>query len=103
MADKKITVTVELDTPELRAAYNAWVAGKAARDAAEEAMDAASAILKPVLRERGASVATIAGQTVLRLVNSSRVTFDASILRKLAPKAAQKAERVSEFDYIRKA
>ncbi len=102
MSQKTPAIKFELTDPAHIAAYNAWIAGKAAKDAAEEAMDAASAILKPALRQQNATVATIAGQTVLRLVESARVTFDATILRKLAPKAAEKAAKRSEFDYLRK-
>lgn len=102
MADKKPDVKFELNTPELIAAYNVWVAGKAAKDAAEESMDRANAILKPAMREAKANVATVAGQAVLRLVDSSRATFDAAVLRKLAPKAAAKALKVSTFDYLKK-
>lgn len=100
---QNVTVKVELKSASDLAAYNAWVAAKTAKDAAEEAMDAAAAILKPTLRESGATVATIGGTPVMRLVDSSRKTFDGEILRKLAPKAAAKALRVSEFDYLRKA
>lgn len=100
---KKVTVKVELKSASDLAAYNAWSAAKTAKDAAEEAMATASEILKLTFRDAGATVGTIGGTPVMRLVDSSRKTFDGEILYKLAPKAAAKALRTSEFDYLRKA
>lgn len=102
MAQKKApAITVEL-SPAERGAYNAWVAAKAAKDAAEDAMSAAADVLRPAF-VNGATVATIGKLPVLRLVESSRVTFDRETLERLAPKAAEKARKVSAFDYLRKA
>ena len=102
MAQKKTRVPVEIGTEaSARGAYNAWVAAKAALDAAETAKAQAEAVLKPYF-DKGDQL-TIGGVPVINLVEFDRITFDAAILRKLAPAAARKAERPSHIVQLRKA
>ncbi len=103
MAEKKTPkVSVELAGADVLAAYNAWVAAKAAIDAATEAKEAAERILHPVLDEAGAEAATIAGQRVINRVKFDRLTLDAAVVKKLAPRAFEKASKFSPVVQLRK-
>ena len=102
MANKTPAIKVAL-SGETLVAYQAWVAAKTAKDAAEEAMSAAAEILRPAFENAGATVATVAGQPALRFVESSRVNLDKEIVKKYAPATYEKALSRTEFSYIRKA
>lgn len=85
-------VQVELVGPAVQA-YGAWLAAKAAKEAADTAQREAEAILFGQVG--AADVATINGTPVLSVVRSVSTSLDRDVLKRLAPKAFEKALTVT--------
>lgn len=83
-----------------REAVARMAASKAAYDAAEAAYKADRARVAELMHARGARKFTVAGEVIVSLTEATSKTFDRTLLFKLAPKAAKKAERLSTFERL---